>query len=146
MEDLAPPFNTCSLHQKQQYYFNGYYCFYCRKACEYIDSIEVYQQPWGMIFICRPCKAWVNCHNNTDQAFGFVAKKDLRDIRHNAHQIFDPLWQKKIEFGYARKFAQAAGRKWLSKELGISIVECHIGMFTSEQCQKVIELCIPFHK
>lgn len=135
-----------TLHERQIRYYNGSHCPYCDKLTDYVDSIEVYQKSWGMIFICRRCNAWVNCHSNTDQAFGFVAKNDLRDIRHKAHKMFDPLWQKKIEFGYKRKFAQAAGRKWLAKELDIDIVECHIGMFTTEHCQKVIELCTPFYK
>lgn len=135
-----------TLHERQIKYYNGSHCPYCSNLCDYVDSIEVYQQSYGMIFICRICVAWVNCHNNSDQSFGFVAKKELRNIRHQAHKLFDPLWQRKINLGFKRKFAQSAARKWLAKELQIEIVECHIGMFTSEQCKKVIELCIPYNK
>lgn len=135
-----------TLHERQIKFYNGTHCAYCGHLTDYVDSIEVYQQSYGMIYICRNCTAWVNCHTGSDQSFGFVAKRDLRDIRHEAHKVFDPLWQKKIELGFKKKFAQSVARKWLAKELEIDVVECHIGMFTSEQCRKVIELCIPYYK
>jgi len=142
---MIPDLKDCTLEQKQQFYFNASHCPYCREETVFVDSIEVYRESYGMIHLCRPCKAWVNVHTGSDQAYGFVAKKELRDLRHAAHGYFDPLWQKKAAQGTKRKVAQAKAREWLAKELGIDIVECHMGMFDNKQCLKVIELCKPYY-
>ncbi len=136
-----------SLAEKQMLYFNGSHCPYCGNESEYVDSIKVYRQSYGMIYYCQPCAAWVNCHHGEDQAFGSLAKGNLRDLRHQTHLIFDPLWQMKVDTGKSkRKPAQASARKWLASELKIEIEEAHIGMFDIEHCQKTIELCKAVHE
>lgn len=143
---MIPEFKDCTLEERQKYFYNGSHCYYCRNKTEYVDSIEVYRESYGYIFLCRPCKAWVNTHNQSqDQAFGFVAKKELRDLRHTAHGFYDPLWQKKVSQGASRKAAQSKAREWLAEQLNIEIVECHMGMFDNDQCRQVIELCKPFY-
>jgi len=131
-----------TLHERQMRYYNGTQCPYCNKPTDFVDSIEVYQQSYGMIYLCRPCQAWVNVHHqNSDQSFGFVARKDLRDLRHRCHQLFDPLWQLKVTAGAKKQKAQADARKWLADKLGINVVECHIGMFDNDKCHRTIRLC-----
>lgn len=47
-----------------------------------------------MIWLCRPCDAFVGCHENTKKPKGrFLAKPELRDARKRAHAVIDPLWQ-----------------------------------------------------
>lgn len=130
-----------TLAERQMFYFNGYRCPYCGNDCDYVDSIEVYRESYGMIYICRPCQAWVNVHKGSDQAFGFVAKSDLRDLRHQTHLLFDPLWQKKVSMGESRRKSQIAARRWMAEFMGISIEEAHIGMMDNEQCKKLIDEC-----
>lgn len=142
MENLIPNFYDCTLHQRQQFYYNGHYCFYCKNLCDFVDSKEVYRESYGMIYLCRKCKAHVGVHHgNTDQSYGFVATKELREIRHLCHQKFDPLWQIKVNGGTKKKQAQAAARKWLAEKLGIDVVECHIGMMDIPRCQQVLKIC-----
>lgn len=145
---MEPKFliNT-TLHERQCRFYNGHECPYCGNICDYVDSSAVYQQSYGMIYLCRPCQVWVGVHHgNTDQSYGFVAKKALRDLRHETHKMFDPLWERKSQYGLTKKQAQAKARKWLADLLQIDVVECHIGMFHEEQCRKTIEFCKPHHK
>lgn len=131
-----------TLHERQMKYYNGSTCPYCNNFCDFVDSSEVYQQSYGMIFICRPCRAWVNVHNqSSDQAFGFVAKKDLRDLRHEAHKWYDGLWHSKLSQGISKRKAQVAARKWMSEFMQVSIEQAHIGMMDNEDCLKLIEEC-----
>ena len=138
---MIPSFEKATLTEKQQYYYNGYYCIYCRKETELVSSLQVYQEDYGLLFLCRDCKAHVGTHNGGDQSYGTVAKKELRVLRHSCHGIFDPLWQLKVNAGSKKNKAQADARKWLADQLGIAIVETHIGMFSIEQCKKTIALC-----
>lgn len=136
-----------TLHERQMRFYNGHECPYCGNHCDLIDSKEVYQESHGFIYICRPCKAWVGVHHkNTDQSYGFVARKDLRDLRHKCHQLFDPLWGYKVAAGKSKKQAQASARKWLAEKLGIDVVECHIGMMDNDRCNQVIQICEEVYK
>lgn len=130
-----------TLHERQMRFYNGNFCPYCSEQCDYIDSIEVYRESYGYIYICRLCQAWVNVHKGSDQAFGFVAKSDLRNLRHQTHLLFDPLWQKKVSQGESRRKSQIAARRWMADFMDISIEEAHIGMMDNDQCKKLIEEC-----
>lgn len=144
---MEPVFlKNTTLHERQMRYYNGHECPYCGKPCNFVDSKEVYRESHGMIYICRPCQAWVGVHyKDSDQSYGFVAVKSLRNLRHEAHKWFDGLWQKKQEQGTKRKQAQSLARQWMAGFLKIAIEEAHIGMCTEEQCLKIIEMCKPFY-
>lgn len=131
-----------TLAERQMFYYNATKCPYCNGFTDFVDSIEIYQQSYGMVYLCRPCKAWVNVHNqNSDQPFGFVAKRDLRELRHKFHLIFDPLWQLKMTNGAKKNKAQADARRWLAGLLKIDIIECHGGMFDNDRCLQAIKIC-----
>lgn len=73
-------------------------CNHCGKEAEWVENKEVYNgKNYGksyMIWLCRPCDAYIGCHNNTKTPKGDVlAKEDLRKARRLAHSIIDPLWQ-----------------------------------------------------
>lgn len=142
------PFEKATLAEKQMYYYNGAYCIYCMGETDLVDSIEVYQQSHGLIYICRNCRAWVGVHGGAlgDQSLGTVAKKALRDLRHEAHYWFDPLWRKRVEQGAKVKAARGAGYAWLANLLGIESVQSHIGYFNDAQCIAVIEECKKHYK
>ena len=128
---------------------SGHICPYCGSVTEYVDSSYVYGRSYGMIYICKPCDAYVGVHNGTNNALGRLANRDLRKAKKNAHLYFDriaktnlinKIWPEYLSGVSNRNKAY----KWLSKQLDIPEEICHIGMFDIEQCNEVIKLCQPY--
>lgn len=111
------------------------YCDYCGAKAEYVDSSEVYDQSYGMIYLCRPCQAWVGVHKGTDRPLGRLADATLRRWKQNGHNVFDPLW-KTGPFRGRRKAAYA----WLAQKMGLPVEKTHFGMFTVDQCKEAINI------
>jgi len=99
-----------------------------------VNSNVVYGRSYGMIYLCRPCDAYVGVHKGTDKPLGRLADKELRYWKMAAHEAFDPIWQSK-----AMKRNEAY--KWLAGCMGLKPKETHIGMFDVQQCKKVIKIC-----
>jgi hypothetical protein len=97
-----------------------------------------------MIYLCRPCKAWVGVHKGTDKPLGRLANKELREWKIKAHAAFDPLWKAKMSQGHSKKSARNSGYAWLAEQMGIPREACHVGMFDVEQCKRVVEICSPY--
>ena len=112
------------------------YCDYCHRLTEYVDSSEVYSASYGMIYLCRHCKAWVGVHKGTDKPLGRLADAELRLWKKNAHNAFDPLWK----YGRFRGHRPEA-YAWLAEQMGLSVDDTHIGTFDVPQCKQVVEIC-----
>lgn len=113
-------------------------CGYCGGVAELADSAEVYWgHSYGYIYLCRPCGAWVGCHPNTMQPLGTLANAELRQWRNHAHASFDVLWR-----GPRAKMKRQEAYAWLAEKLNLTKEECHIGLFTIEQCKRVVQVCI----
>ena len=112
------------------------HCDYCGRQAEYVDSAEIYNgKSYGMIYLCRPCKAYVGVHRGSDKPLGRLADAELREWKKRAHAAFDPLWQ------YGRfKHRRNAAYAWLAEQMGLTKEETHIGMFDVQQCKQVIEI------
>jgi len=98
-----------------------------------------------MIWICRPCNAYVGVHKNNQEyiPLGRLANAELRSWKEKAHSAFDPMWKAKIRRdGCSKSKARKAGYKWLADQLGIKASDCHIGEFDIDSCKKVIKACI----
>lgn len=135
-----------TLHEKQSQFFNAHRCPYCGEQTQLIDSIKVYRESYGLIFFCEKDAAWVGVHKGTDQSLGTLAKKGLRELRHQCHLVFDPLWQTKKEAtGLSTKAVRGKAYKWVSEILGIEREAAHIGYLNSEQCKKLIDECRKFY-
>lgn len=135
-----------TLFERQSRFYNASQCVYCLGYTDLVDSIEVYQQSYGLIYICRTCAAWCGVHAGSDQSLGTVSQKPLRDLRHQAHLIFDPICEaKRLKDNVSKRKSKAAGYKWLSQLLDIEIETSHIGYFNIAQCKKVIEACKSFY-
>jgi len=123
-------------------------CDYCHDSAVLVDSAEVYGgRSYGLIWLCRPCGAYVGIHKDSKdhKPLGRLANAELRAAKVNAHSVFDPLWKRKMDKeGCSKKEARKAGYYWLSKQLGISMKECHIGMFDVSMCKRVVEVCRVF--
>lgn len=93
---------------------------------------------WGCFF----CEAYVGCHGNGWEPMGLLANLQLRRIRTKCHAVFDLRWKPttgKIdhEISSAKRQKEYA---WLAEKLGISVQECHFGLFNVEMCRKVLKI------
>lgn len=112
------------------------YCPYCGGKAEYVDSEVIYGKSYGMIYLCRPCRAYVGVHRGTDKPLGRLANTELRHWKKAAHAAFDPLWQ----YGQF-KHRRNAAYYWLAEKMGLPKEQTHIGMFDVPECKRVIEIC-----
>lgn len=125
----------------------GLQCPYCMADTEFIDSDAVYSRSYGMIYICRPCEAWVGVHGGTKQALGRVANKELRECRQEAHKYFDQLWRRKMRAtGESKSDVRNEAYAWLAPQMGKKLEETHIGMFNLVECYTVIAICKPYYR
>lgn len=131
------------MSKKGDLIYNGKMCPYCSGPSEFVDSKEVYKESYGMIYLCRPCKAWVGVHKDKTIALGRLANAELRNCKREAHEYFDKLWKKKIENGYKKGRARIMAYKWLASQLGTPEKETHIGWFDVDMCKKVVSICKP---
>lgn len=128
---------------------SGRVCPYCWGETEYIDSSYVYGRSYGMIYICKPCDAYVGVHRGTDRALGRLADRELRSAKRRAHYYFDQIAKTSlINEIYSDYISGMSNRskayKWLAGRLGIEERLCHIGMMDVGQCEEVVEICRPY--
>lgn len=125
---------------------SGKICPYCERQTEYIDSTYVYGKSYGMIYICKPCDAYVGVHKNTNKALGRLANKELRNAKIEAHALFDKIAKtgliNKIWNIYIPNISNRnKAYRWLSLQTGIPVKYCHIGMMDLKQCLSVVDIC-----
>lgn len=115
-------------------------CPYCRGLAALADSAEVYGRSYGMIWICRPCGAYVGTHKGSKdhKPLGRLAKADLRAARIEAHRYFDEIWKA----GHHKKRRDAYA--WLAGQMGRELKKTHISWFDLYECQQVIKICRGF--
>ena len=109
-------------------------CNHCGQPAEWVENKEVYGKNYGssyMIWLCRPCDAYVGCHQNTKQPKGrFLAKTDLREARMKAHAVIDPLWQ---SGKYSRRIVYVRLAEAFGKQVHVGETE------TPEECEEIIK-------
>jgi len=112
-------------------------CRYCGNDVILTSNAEIYGKEYGngKCYLCRSCRAYVGVHTGTVIPLGTLADKNLRNLRNNAHMLFDKLWK-----GQTRKMTRYDAYRWLSNKMNIKIEETHIGWFDEEQCKKIINL------
>jgi hypothetical protein len=120
-------------------------CPYCKQPAELHESSAAFYHGnnFGPVWRCGPCKAMVGCHKNSDRfaPLGLLAKNEDRKLRIAAHEVFDRLWTDRLKSKASRGNARQIAYHWLAFELGINPDNCHIAMFNSKTCRKVISLC-----
>lgn len=124
----------------------GLICPYCNSKTEYIDSEYIYRTSYGMIYICKPCDAYVGVHKGTNNALGRLANRELRTAKKEAHNFFDKIARTDLALEVGKEFVQIKNPRnkayaWLAKELDLPIKLTHIGMFDIETCSKVVNIC-----
>ena len=140
-------------------------CPYCGAKAPLKSSECVYGgRDYGLMYICEnypSCDAYVGVHKSSNKPLGHLASKELREWKVKAHAAFDGLWKRKLaqrragkpgksglpgDASYKQIYARSAGYKWLAEQMQLTAKECHIGMFTVEQCMKVVAICEPYNK
>lgn len=89
-----------------------------------------------MTYLCKPCNAYVGCHNNSRKPLGTMANAETREWRKKAHAIFDQLWKTK-------KMSRDKAYGLLKKQFGLDV---HIGECDIEWCKKIIDYLTPLSK
>lgn len=110
-------------------------CPYCGKPAEWVENKAIYGKNYGksyMCYYCKPCNAYVGCHNNTRKPLGIMANSETREWRKKAHANFDPLWKRK---GGNRDRAYHLLKKHFGKEI-------HIGESDIETCKQIITISL----
>lgn len=111
-------------------------CPFCNKPAKWVENKAIYGRNYGksyMVWWCRPCDAYVGCHNNSQRPLGTMANFKTRKFRKMAHAVFDPIWKNK-----GRKNSRDLTYSRISKVFGYQV---HIGESNVEQCEKIIEWC-----
>jgi len=103
----------------------------CGDAVEIAHHTEVYGREysdWPWMYRCRRCDATVGMHPFTNIPLGTLADRALRDARKTCKQPFEQLWQ-------SGRIERSAAYALLSKHFGITVEQCHFGLFDIEQCK-----------
>lgn len=142
--------NTKKAEQRKRYRANkakrnreillrdGVECGYCGNRADLITGAEKCPHRPDLAEIqlweCKPCDAYVGCHQGTINPKGSLANSEDRSARMKAHAAFDPIWK-------TGQMPRNLAYKWLTEELGIDWNDCHIGMFDKQQCAHVVRAC-----
>jgi zinc-finger-containing domain len=119
------------LTEIQDKIFKGKVCPYCKQPSEFVNSRVIYGRDYGMIYLCKPCGAYVGVHKNTNEALGRLANSDLRYWKKEAHAYFDLIWIHKF-------LTRSEAYSWLSTKLNLPAEYTHIGMFSVKTCKDVV--------
>lgn len=132
--------NNNSLVEK----INGKICWYCNCPTELVSDKDIYgpnSNFGGMYYRCILNKDhYVGTYSDNITSLGRTADKQLRKLKSKGHKIFDPLWQGEPKFFES----QPKAYDWLSEKMELELKYTHFGMFTAEQCQKAIDICLLF--
>ena len=110
-------------------------CPYCNNQAEWVENKAIYGRNYGksfMMWLCKPCNAYVGCHNNTRKPLGVIANRELREWRKKAHNAFDPLWKNNRNMNRDKAYGL------LEKEFKCVV---HIGESDIEMCKLIIKFC-----
>lgn len=114
-------------------------CPYCGEEAVLTTGAVIYPRLAHLhantMYSCLPCGAWVGCHEGTTRPLGRLANAELRQAKMATHRVFDRIWKD------GPKGARGAAYHWLAGALGISIEDCHIGMFDVAMCRRAIAAC-----
>lgn len=101
-------------------------CPYCGNVAVRVTGKEIYPHRPDLeersFYLCKPCDAYVGTHKGTYRPLGRMANAELRKAKIAAHSKFDLLWK-------SGQFDRTGAYAFMAKKLGLSMTECHIGMF-----------------
>jgi uncharacterized protein DUF3268 len=116
-------------------------CDYCTRPAELVSGSVLYPRRPDLFhrwfFRCKPCKAWVGTHKGSRpvRPLGRLANAELRELKQRVHAMFDPRWMQSKD----KKGARTREYLWLAKAMTISPANCHVGMFSEDQCRAAMQ-------
>lgn len=114
----------------------GEACPYCGCGLVHKQASAVSPGRDGWVLTCERypiCDSYVGCHQDTMVPLGTIANRELRLWRVRAHEAFDAQWR-----GAPGRRPLAYER--LARDMGLTQDQAHIGLFTIEQCKKVVAI------
>jgi hypothetical protein len=124
-------------------------CPYCGQDARLVDSSILFAgKNFGMVWMCGQCDARVCTKREEDEhiPLGTLAKKELRDWRRKAHDVFDRLWKSDNRY-IAKGMKRTAAYKLLQHIMGLdSPKKAHIACFNIEQCKLLIDKLATFNE
>ena len=121
-------------------------CPYCGEPAELVTGKAIYPHRPELhrkrLWRCEPCDAHVGCHEPARGRRGFgdgtvplgrLANAELRRAKQDAHDAFDPMWEK-------GRMARGAAYAWLAERMGMDERQCHITNMSVEQCRRVVAI------
>ncbi len=125
-------------------------CDYCGRPALLVTGAAIYRRRPDLLHLrfwqCPPCDAYVGCHkagawtvtakgervtSDGTLPLGRLANGELRAAKQAAHAAFDPLWM-------SERMTRREAYAWLAGVLGVSVDNCHIGMFDVDGCHAVV--------
>jgi hypothetical protein len=107
-------------------------CRYCAGHVELVENSAIYNGrtygDWPYAYLCDDCRAYVGLHPDTDLPLGTLADKRTRDARNACKKTFERIFKE-------RHMNRTKAYAWLAGKMGLSVADCHFGLFEPEQCQ-----------
>lgn len=111
-------------------------CPICNNNLEFKRSSDVYFNRPDLsnkfMYICFRCDVRCAAREN-GRLIGTPANKKLREMRRACHGLFDVRWK-------SGSSSRTKCYQWLQKVMRLSEKEAHIGLFTEEQCTKLLQI------
>lgn len=110
-------------------------CQYCNQPAKLVGGDYIYPHRTDLFdkkfWQCANGheESYVGCHPNTSTPLGCLANAELRQAKKETHKVFDPIWREKFA-------SRGAAYRWLASAMKIRVKDCHMGMFTVEQCKQ----------
>ena len=79
------------------------------------------------------CRGSHGAHRDTGKPLGTPADRETKKARIEAHRAFDALWR-------SRKMTRTQAYQWMREAMGLDKDGAHIGLFTKEQCVRLVAL------
>lgn len=116
-------------------------CRYCNGAVDLVDNSEIYNGrsygDWPYAYLCSCCRAYVGLHPDTDLPLGTLADKPTREARNATKKTFETIWRDQY-------MSRAEAYAWLAGKLGISVADCHFGLFEPAQCKLAEQFSVAY--
>lgn len=107
-------------------------CPYCDNDAQWVENKEIYGKNYGksyMMWLCKPCDAYVGCHHNTKSPLGTLANRELREWRKQTHKAIDPFWKEGL---MSRKRLYQLMEEHFGEEI-------HVGESNIQRCKEIIK-------
>jgi hypothetical protein len=137
--------------EEEEKIIKGAICPYCNCETELVSGDFIYpnrvmEQPRPKFldkkyFVCKlNPNHYVGTYADNITSLGRLADTELRKLKTQGHNTFDPLWKNRIHFNNKKD-----AYNWLSEKMNLPVDLTHFGMFTNEQCINAIKYCNELH-